>query len=423
MTASATHRTRTLALAAVLHAFTHIYQMALIPLYLPIQKFYRRDTVDDATLLVTAMLVAYFLPSYAMGILADRFSRKKLLAFGLTINALGFVGLALAPNYGIAVACAITAGIGGSFFHPAATALIASLYPGNAGRALGFLGIGASVGFFIGPLYAGWRASHGSWQVPVLELGVAGLVAAALFAWLADEHASCDADSLAPQRKEKPNRVPEPMFPSPALWLMFIAAALIFLLRDFTASSMGTVGSLFLQKARGFDVKQTGFTISFIFIASAVSNPLFGHFSDRSRLKWAALMIGLAAIFVAIFPHVSRPWIIPTLLIYGFFIMASYPIVEAALMESVPDSVRGRVFGLFITIGGLLGNLSHYIDGRWVESVGARAYEVTAYYSLYNWLAIFLLLSLFGLPFLRAIKKREEAAASVAPPTSRIAVQ
>jgi MFS family permease len=193
---------------------------------------------------------------------------------------------------------------------------------------------------------------------------------------------------------------------------MFIASALFFLLRDFTATSMGTVGSLFLQKARGFDVERTGFTISFIFIASAVSNPLFGHFSDRSRLKWAAAVIILAAAFVALFPHVSEPWIIPTLLIYGFFIMANYPIVEAALMESVPDSVRGRVFGLFITIGGLLGNLSHYIDGKWVESFGAGASDVRSYYPLYNWLAIFLLLSLLGLPCLRALRKREERLAS-----------
>src|SRR5688500_13811631 len=99
------HRTRTLFLAAILHAFTHIYQLALIPLYLPIQRFYRRDSVDDATLLVTVMLIAYFLPSYAMGILADRFSRKKLLTLGLAINALGFVGLAVAPNYATALAC------------------------------------------------------------------------------------------------------------------------------------------------------------------------------------------------------------------------------------------------------------------------------------------------------------------------------
>src|SRR5688572_9092233 len=286
MSPSDNHRTRTLGLAAVLHAFTHIYQMALIPLYLPIQKFYGRDTVDDATLLVTAMLIAYFLPSYAMGIFADRFSRKRLLAGGLAVNAVGFIGLALAPNYGIALTCAIVAGLGGSFFHPAATALIASLYPATAGRALGFLGVGASVGFFLGPLYAGWRAAHSSWQTPVLELGISGLVAAALFAWLADEHTPAKAavSPGQPQKRGRAARAKEPMFPTRRLWLLFIAAAFIFLFRDFTASSMGTVSSLFLQKARGLDVEATGFTISFIFIASAVSNPLFGHFSDRSRL-------------------------------------------------------------------------------------------------------------------------------------------
>jgi MFS family permease len=119
---------------------------------------------------------------------------------------------------------------------------------------------------------------------------------------------------------------------------------------------------------------------------------------------------------------VPKPWIIPVLLVYGFFIMASYPIVEAALMESVPDSARGRVFGLFITIGGLLGNLSHYIDGRWVESFGPRATQVEAYYSLYNWLAVFLLLSLAGLPCLRVIRKREEATGALISHESSTAV-
>jgi hypothetical protein len=77
-------------------------------------------------------------------------------------------------------------------------------------------------------------------------------------------------------------------------------------------------------------------------------------------------------------------------------------------MEAVPDSVRGRVFGLFITIGGLLGNLSHYLMGKWVVSFGARAYEVPAYYSLNAWLALFLLTSLIGLPCLRALRAREK---------------
>ena len=57
MNRSSSRRGRTLFLTAGLHAFTHIFQMALIPLYLPIQKFYGRDSVDDATLLVTVMLI------------------------------------------------------------------------------------------------------------------------------------------------------------------------------------------------------------------------------------------------------------------------------------------------------------------------------------------------------------------------------
>jgi MFS family permease len=396
------HRSRTLALATMLHAFTHIYQMALTPLFLLIQNFYRRDTIEDATLLLTLLLVAYFLPSYAMGMLADRFSRKKLLSIGLAINGLGFIGLALSPNYSLALLSVVVAGLGGSFFHPSATALVARLYPGKAGRALGLLGIGASLGFFIGPFYAGWRAkiAH-DWRAPVLELGIAGLVGAALFAWLADEHGaevSREPHALKPR---------EPMFPTPALWLMFLLAALIFFLRDFTGSSMSTVGSLYLQKARGFDVEKTGFTISFIFLASAISNPLFGHLSDRSRLKWAAGLIVISACFVFVFPFIPNRWIIPMLLTYGFFFLASYPIVEAALMESVPDAVRGRVFGLFITMGGLLGNLSHWIDGRWVESFGARIHDEEPYRKLYAWLALFLLGSLAGLPCLRAIRRRE----------------
>src|SRR5882762_10185691 len=101
-----THKNRTLWLVGTLHAFTHLYQVALLPLYLRIQQDLRLGSVEQATLLVTVLGLAYFLPSYPLGALADRLSRKKLLAVGLAINGLGFVGLSLAPNYGWALASA-----------------------------------------------------------------------------------------------------------------------------------------------------------------------------------------------------------------------------------------------------------------------------------------------------------------------------
>jgi len=152
------HKTRALWLTGVLHAFTHLYQVALMPLYLLIQKDFKFQSVGEATLLMTAMLVACFGPSYPIGVLADRFSRKYLLGFGLALNAIGFIALALAPSYAWALISVVVAGIGGSFYHPAATAMIARLFPQNTGKALGLVGIGAGAGFFIGPIYTGWRA-------------------------------------------------------------------------------------------------------------------------------------------------------------------------------------------------------------------------------------------------------------------------
>lgn len=403
-----THPTRTIALCAVLHAFTHIYHVALMPLYLPIQSDFKLGSVGEATLLVTVMMAAYFIPSYGMGMLADHFNRTRLLSLGLAINGLGYVGLSFAPNYASALLCVAIAGFGGSFFHPAATAMIARLHPEGTGRALGWVGVGASIGFFVGPIYSGWRAEHAGWRAPVLELGVAGVIAAGLFAWLAEQQ---EPESRSSGRSPAPIR----MFPTRTLWLLFLGAAFLFGLRDFAGSSMGSLGSLFLQKAHGFSLQGTGLALGMIFVASAISNPLFGHFSDRGRIRWTMIVLVVAAAVVAVFPRFPAAWLAPVLAVYGFFFMASYPMVEAALMESVPDAVRGRVFGLFITIGGLTGNLSHWMVGSWVKDLGPGAQSPASYHSLYLTLAFLLLLSLSGLPCLRGMRKREPSDSLATP--------
>ncbi len=405
MSVDSNHKLRTLTLVSVLHAFTHLYQVALMPLYLPIQQSFKLESVGSATFLVTLMMLSYFLPSYPMGVLADRVSRKKLLGLGLAINGLGFIGLALAPSYPLALASMVVAGFGGSFFHPAATALTARLFPSNLGRALGLIGIGAGAGFFLGPIYSGWRATQsGDWRTPVLELGVLGLVGAGAFLWLADDTPPSPADDA--RRKARG----EKLFSTPAAAALFVAAAFAFCLRDFTGSGMGSLGSLFLQNAHGFTVQQTGVALSGIFLATVISNPLFGHLSDRGRKRWACLVHGVAATIIVFFPHLpggQHRWFFVVFMAYGFFFMASYPIVEAGVMHAVHDSVRGRAFGLWITIGGLLGNLSHWLIGHWVAGFGARGAQPEAYYPLYATLALLLVVSLIGLPCLQAVQRHE----------------
>ena len=375
MSADAQHKTRTLWLLGMLHAMTHVFNVALLPLYLLIKRDFGFAGEGQATSLVTVLMLSYFVPSYWLGVLADRLNRKKLLSFGLALNGLGFVALSLAPNYICAVAACVVAGLGGSFYHPAATAMIARLFPSGTGKAFGLVGIGAGVGFCFGPLFAGWRAGMleamrgaAAWREPVFELGLLGVLVAALFYWLADEEKSAP---VAAHKSVRANK----LFPTAALYVFFFAAALAFGLRDFAGAGVGSLSSLFLQKARGFDTRDAGLALSVLFLASTISNPLFGGLSDGGRKRWTFTVLLVSIVLMAAFPHVPSRWTIILLGAIGFFFLASYPMVEAALMESVPDAVRGRIYGMFITVGGLVGQLAHWIAGYEVNRLGDSAHN------------------------------------------------
>lgn len=406
---SAPHNVRTLWLVGVLHAFTHLYQVALLPLYLPIRDDLHLDSTEQATALLTVMMMAYYLPSYGVGMLADRMSRKALLAWGLFFNGIGFIGLGMAHRYSLAMTSVVIAGLGGSCFHPAATALVAGLNPQRTGKALGLIAIGASIGFLSGPFLSGALAEiFGSWRVPIVAMGVAGVVFSGLFGWMARE---------APVAIRQGNSA-VPLFPRAAFGGVFALLALFFCCRDFAGNSLGTLGSLFLQNAHGLTPRRAGWILSCIFVASAVSNPLFGHWSDRRRFPWMVGLVGISAVIFASFPWLKTSAIPWAFLLYGALFVASYPIVEAELMQCVPDAARGRFFGLFITVGGMGGNLSHWATGAWVDRLAGRAQTAEAYRPLFAALAGLMAVSLLGLPALRWFRQHRSEYPEVVLPLS-----
>jgi MFS family permease len=389
---------RTLFGVGMLHAFTHVYHVALMPLYLMMHEDLKMGSMDRTTFLMTAMMTAYFLPSYWVGGLADRMDRRKLLGIGLIINGAGFAGFSQVNSFYGAVACMVVSGLGGSFYHPAATAMIADQFPRREGKAFGLVGIGASVGFLIGPVYSGWRASMSgslmgvaAWRAPVLELGVSGMIAGILFLFLAPQDLPRKHSSQA--SSDRPNV----KWMSPGIFVVLIMTAFAFSLRDFTGFGMGSLGSLFLQKAHGWSAQKTGFALSMIFIGTVISNPVFGALSDKRRFAWLIGVLTIAGCLVTTFPLLPSVFIMPGLFIYGFFFIASYPMVEAALMGVAPKAYRGRVSGLFVLVGGFIGNLAHWILGWWVENLGEQAEQISAYQSSFTTLGCFVFLSLSGI--------------------------
>ena len=391
----------------VLHAFTHSFHVVLMPLYLAIQQDLGLASVAETTLLMTALMMAYFLPSYHLGVVADRYDRRWLLGGGLVCNGIGFVALGLAPSYGWALLAVVVAGFGGGCYHPAATSLIAQSYPNEQGKAFGLVGIGANVGFLFVPAYAGWRLDRGvleqgvaAWRWPVVELGGLAIMVALVFL-VATRHWQVS------RRSQDSHHAEAPLFGSRKRWLLFIGAAVALSLRDFAGMGMGSLGALFLPQAHGYNSAATGLALSAIFLAAIISNPLFGRLSDRHRYGWMTFVMTTAGLVVFAFPFLPAWGLVPGLMTYGFFFMAGYPMVEAALMESIPAAVRGRVFGLFILISGCLGNLSHWVIGRWVGTLGTQAVEVEAYRAPYLGLALLIWGSMIGLVCLWVLRSEQ----------------
>lgn len=369
----------TLALCAVLHLFTHAYGVILVPLYLMIVADLHLPGVKAAALVVTIYSLVYSLLSTVSGGLADRFDRKWLLGIGLLGNALAVTLMGLTRSYEWLVVYAVLGGIFGMLFHPTANALAPAHYPKSPGMAIGLLGIGSGLGFFVGPKYSGWRAETATWhwrtvadwQRPCIELGLAGIVCGLIFLIFASEA----------RARPLPSAARQPHKPLPRLLrnrVLRLACALA--CRDFAGVATLSLAGIYLQKAHGLSVQRTGAIVGAIFLPSVILNPLAVYLSPGKRRLPALLAVLLSAGAVMMFVPFLK-WQIGIFVLAAFqtLQMTSYAISDAAMLERVPAELRGRVVGMFLTIAGTASAMGPWVMGWWTDLLGSRANLPSAY--------------------------------------------
>ena len=207
------------------------------------------------------------------GILADRLNRKILLGVGLIGNSIAIALMGLTRQYELLLLLGVIAGMFGTLFHPAANALASAHYPKSPGTVIGIIGIGAGIGFFVGPRFAGWRAGRRG-GAPLIEMGAVGVVVGILFLLLAKEVRGQNARSDGERTTSKPM--------TPALRRRVLSAASVLGWRDFSAHASTTLASIYLLKAQGRTVAETGLILGSMMLVSVVVNPLSVWASLRS---------------------------------------------------------------------------------------------------------------------------------------------
>jgi len=160
------------------HGIMHAY-LVLLPAMIPILQ---GDLGDIGTVGMLASLVSLFYGWFSLpvGFIADKYSRRLLIAASMVLCGGASIIVGLSPNVPVAAVGMIILGIGASLYHPCGYAHMALVSDEMRGRYMGYQGLGGDMGMAVSFLTSSILGASFGWRMTFLIWGVVGLAMAAV---------------------------------------------------------------------------------------------------------------------------------------------------------------------------------------------------------------------------------------------------
>jgi MFS family permease len=320
----------------------------------PIRKeFQLSDTQIGG--LNTAFTVLYGLVGLPLGRLADKISRKKLLAVGMAVWALLTASARWVTSYSFLVISRLGVGVGEATAAPTATSWIGDLFPPERrSKPLALYMLGVPVGgalsfFFTGPVAQrfGWRAAMVVAAAPALLLVPLLLMLHEPVRGASEKHAPVakDAGSIWAVLRV------------PTFWWIAISGALV----NFNLYAIAVFLPAFFGRTHHMNVARAGITMGIIYaIGGVLGGSVAGVWGDRivqhsssGRMKIASIA-ALLAVPLSYFGihqgYGSLAVALPLLTIaYGLLNMY-YGLVYASIQDIVAPTLRGTSMAIYFLV-------------------------------------------------------------------------
>ncbi|MBU7015552.1 MAG: MFS transporter [Theionarchaea archaeon] len=283
------------------------------------------------------------------------FSKVKwpFISFGLAVLSVSLFAMSFCSSYSSLIMLNLLAGFGASFYHPCGIALLVkSMKEKIRGKILGIHGVGGGIGILTYPVCAGIILSKWGWHEVLLLLPLTGLISAALFFFVREEHSSHVGRSQYPLVQKE----------SILMCILFGCFAMFF---------RGFVVFLPIQLEEiGFSTTSVTGAITLFYGTGVIAELLAGILTDRySRRKIIFVSMLAASVLVLVVFHSVWVFLIPL----GFVAYVVWVPATAAFVEGVPEAWYGTALGLVQGLAGLMATSSPVIMGIVAEQSGVSA--------------------------------------------------
>jgi predicted MFS family arabinose efflux permease len=298
--------------------------------------------------------VIYSVMGVPLAMLADRTSRRNLIAAALTLFSATTVLCGMAGNFVQLLLARFGTGIGEAGTAPAINAMIADVYPPE--RRAGALSVycaGANAGILLAFFGGGLLAQTAGWRMAFLAAGVPGLVLAALFLVLVREPAR-----VMRQQSHNPVSALRLLWPQPGFRPIVLGAALT----SISGYAAITFIPSFLTRSHHMRPVEIGIILALSTgLLGFAGTMLPGLFADRRGdagfgLRLSAIGMAAALPFTAVFYLAGNPALAVAALAVPALVATSYlgPCM-AAIQNMAAGGMRAQAAALPLLIITLVG--------------------------------------------------------------------
>jgi MFS transporter, Spinster family, sphingosine-1-phosphate transporter len=328
--------------------------------------------VSDAQIgrLTTVFLIFYTLAAPFMGPLADRYSRKLIIALGAFAWSGATLLTAVTHSYDALLIRHTLVGVGEASFVTISPTVVADLFPESMrGRVLGVFYLAIPVGFALGYPIGGYFGTHYGWRTPFLLAGFPGFVLGALVLLMPEpERGQFDSQTETPERRSLAGLVRNPAF---------LTATFGMAMMTFAQGGLLVWMPTFLSRMRGYTLLQANNLFGVILavdgtVAALAGGWLGDRLLRRTRSAYylvsaASMGLGIPVMMVALFNR--GPAMVPGIALAGFLLLLNTAPLNAAVINSVGSHIRATAIAMNLFVIHFLGDaFSPWLIGKVSDS-------------------------------------------------------